>query len=163
MKTEKLFLRGYNFNAARILDRMIDLVKEAGGYLVDTAPFVLEPRQFVIPDENQPGSPELTLRATTYIEFVLNGRFLYVQLGSNPFLDCLYVSENTDGSTISAAAEGREMNISDWWVGYSEYDYLDAKGVEANAKALLAYLTAHANTQLCRKVERKKIRPLEAA
>ena len=139
MEVTKITLRGYNLNAAKILDKMIDIVVSNGGSLVETKPYVITPRLYVVKDESQPGAPEEILRVRSYVEFVLNETFYYVQLGGNPFLDCLYIKENIYDETVSSPQKGAELSLS-WFVGKSEYAHLDDDAVVKNAQALFQHL-----------------------
>lgn len=157
MQTEKLTLGGWNLNAARILDRMIDKIEKAGGHLVDTWPFTAIPRLYEVKDEYLPGSPVLTLWARSYLSFVLDGSYIYVQLGQNPMLDMLYVKEKTDGKTISAVPEGKELPWC-WYVTEDVYAHLDDEQVDKAAESLLTWLHNAELTQTFPTKGRRKIR-----
>ena len=160
MQTEKLTLRGWSLNAARILDRMIDKIETAGGHLVDTWPFTVIPRLYEVKDEYLPGSPVLTLRVRSYLSFVLDENYIYVQLGQNPMLDMLYVKEHTDGKAVSVSPEGKELPWC-WYVTEDVYAHLDDEQVDKAAESLLTWLQNAELTQKLPAEKRRKIRRKE--
>lgn len=157
MKIETLTLKGWPLNAARILDRMIDNIYDAGGYLVERWPFVDTANGFYVKKEYEPGSPELLLRARSYISFVINETYVYVQLSSNPFMDCFYTKEIVINGTISRNPAGIDLPWV-WFAGDNEYAYLTDKEVSTSAERLFEWLCAATYTQSHPTKERREIR-----
>ena len=146
LKTERLTLGGWRLNAARILDRLIDVIHDNGGYLVERAPFIETTDVFLIKNENEPGSPQYFLRTRTYVSFVKNDRYIYVQLGENPFMDCFYIKELVSDGTVSRQPEGRELPW-DWFKGDDNYAYMTDREIGANATSLFEWLCDAQRTQ----------------
>lgn len=92
-KEETLYLNSWDFNIARILQRIEKLVFDNGGCIVSTwekelTTYNLIPRTTNYKNEiTYYQEKAITTNYKSYIEFVLDGFVYYIQFDSNPFFE----------------------------------------------------------------------------
>ncbi len=81
---ERLYLRAWEYNAARILTELAAIVKNHGGRVKPTYTAIISDRS--AKEEAEP----ITVTHTSYIEFVLDETYYYYQVVDNPFFEFYY-------------------------------------------------------------------------
>ena len=137
-----LSVDAWQLNAARVLDKLLDLVVEAGGDIAS----IWEPwegTEYRVLDKFFPGTRVLNLKALSSATFVLNRTYIRVTLGPNPLSDCFFQKQSgiTD-NLISSGMSSTQLEFANWWCAprKSEYEYLSDEEVLASAQQLLEYL-----------------------
>jgi hypothetical protein len=81
---ERLYLRAWEYNAARIMTELAKIVKNHDGRVKPT-------HTAIISDRSAEGESEpITVTHTTYISFILDETYYYYQVNSNPFFEFHY-------------------------------------------------------------------------
>lgn len=78
---ERLYLRTWGYNAARIITELAKVVKNHGGRVKPTHTAIISDRS--TEEENEP----ITATHTTRISFVLGETYYYYQVNENPFFE----------------------------------------------------------------------------
>ena len=130
----KLYLRGYNLNAAKILHELLSVARSRGAKRV-VNPWL---DKYLIIDQVE--NKEYLLECETYMSYVYDGIYYYVQLGHNPFMDCMYTKEfvASDG-TISRNGYIYELPW-EWFPFDNEYAHMNEEEIRTAAEALFEYL-----------------------
>ena len=81
---DRLYLRAWEYNAARIISELANIVKNHGGRVKPTNKAIISDRSAT--EEAEP----ITVTHTSYISFVLNETYYYYQVDANPFFDFYY-------------------------------------------------------------------------
>lgn len=81
---ERLYLNAWEYNAARIITELANIVKNHDGRVKPTHAAIISDRS--AEEKSEP----ITVTHTTYISFVLDGTYYYYQVDSNPFFDFYY-------------------------------------------------------------------------
>ena len=76
---ERLYLRAWEYNAARIITELARIIENHGGRVKPTNTAIISDRS--AEEESDP----ITLTHTSYISFVLDETFYYYQVDDNPF------------------------------------------------------------------------------
>lgn len=83
-ENQRLYLHSCNYNVARMMSALANLVKEHGGRVKPT-------RQALISDRNCKDTEPIKVTHTSYISFVLNDVYYYYQVDDNPFFPFYYI------------------------------------------------------------------------
>ena len=83
-ENQRLYLHSCNYNMARMMSALANLVKEHGGRVKPT-------RQALISDRNCKDAEPIKVTHTSYISFVLNDVYYYYQVDDNPFFPFYYI------------------------------------------------------------------------
>ena len=78
---ERLYLRAWEYNAARIITELANIVNNHGGRVKPTHTAIISDRS--AKEEKEP----ITVTHTSYISFVLDEVYYYYQVNDNPFFD----------------------------------------------------------------------------
>lgn len=81
---ERLYLRAWEYNAARIITELARIIENHGGRVKPT-------NTAIISDRNATGEAEpITVTHTSYISFILDETHYYYQVDDNPFFEFYY-------------------------------------------------------------------------
>ena len=104
---ERLYLRTWEYNAARIITELSNIVSNHGGRVKPTHITIISNRN--AKEENEP----ITVTHTTYISFILDGNYCYYQVNENPFFDFCYIKTPINSGKYSRDA-ALEADKKDW-------------------------------------------------
>lgn len=104
---ERLYLRAWEFNAARIISELASIVKNHGGRVKPTNTAIISDRSAT--EETEP----ITVTHTSYISFVLDDTYYYYQVDSNPFFEFYYNKTPVKNGKRSRDA-GLEVDKKEW-------------------------------------------------
>ena len=104
---ERLYLRAWDYNAARIISELANIVKNHGGRVRPTNTAIISDRS--AKEEAEP----ITVTHTTYISFVLNETHYYYQVNDNPFFD-FYYSKTPIKNGMRSRDAGLEADKKEW-------------------------------------------------
>jgi hypothetical protein len=105
---ERLYLRAWEYNAARIITELANIVKNHGGRVKPTYTAIISDRS--AEEENEP----ITVTHTSYISFVLDETYFYYQADSNPFFDFYWSKTPVRNGKYSKDA-GLEADKKEWF------------------------------------------------
>ena len=80
----RLYLRSWEYNAARIITELARVIENHGGRVKPTKTAIISDRS--AEEESEP----ITVTHTTYISFILDDTYYYYQVNSNPFFEFYY-------------------------------------------------------------------------
>lgn len=104
---ERLYLRAWEYNAARIITELANIVNNHGGRVKPTHTAIISDRS--TEEENEP----ITVTHTTYISFVLDETYYYYQVDDNPFFEFYYNKTPIKNGKRSKDA-GLEADKKEW-------------------------------------------------
>lgn len=104
---DRLYLRAWEYNAARIISELAHIVKNHGGRVKPTKKAIISDRSAT--EEAEP----ITATHTSYISFVLNEIHYYYQVNDNPFFDFYYNKTPIKNGKRSRDA-GLEADKKEW-------------------------------------------------
>ena len=104
---ERLYLRTWEYNAARIITALANIVKNHGGSVKPTKTAIISDRN--AKDEAEP----ITVTHTSYISFVLDETHYYYQVNDNPFFEFYYSKTPIKNGKRSRDA-GLEADKKEW-------------------------------------------------
>lgn len=104
---ERLYLRAWEYNAARIISELANIVKNHGGRVEPTHTAIISDRSAT--EEAEP----ITVTHTTYISFVLDETHYYYQVNENPFFEFYYSKTPIKNGKYSKDA-GLETDKKEW-------------------------------------------------
>lgn len=81
---ERLYLRAWEYNAARIITELARIIENHGGRVKPTNTAIISDRS--AEEESDP----ITVTHTSYISFILDETFYYYQVDDNPFFEFYY-------------------------------------------------------------------------
>jgi hypothetical protein len=104
---ERLYLKAWEYNAARIITELANIVKNHGGRVKPT-------HTAIISDRNAKEEAEsITVTHTSYISFVLDEVYYYFQIDDNPFLEFYWNKTPVKNGKYSKDA-GLEADEKKW-------------------------------------------------
>lgn len=86
---ERLYLRAWEYNAARIISELAKIIQNHGGRVKPTNKAIISDRS--AKEENKP----ITVTHTSYIRFILDETYYCYQVNENPFFDFYYIKTPT--------------------------------------------------------------------
>lgn len=104
---ERLYLRAWEYNAARILTELANIVNNHGGRVKPTNTAIISDR--MAEKEAEP----ITVTHTSYISFVLDETYYLYQVSDNPFFEFYYNKTPIKNGTRSRDA-GLEADKKEW-------------------------------------------------
>ena len=104
---ERLYLRAWEYNAARIMTELANIVNNHGGRVKPTHTAIISDRS--AKEENEP----ITVTHTTFISFILDGTYYYYQVNENPFFEFYYSKTPIKNGKRSRDA-GLEADKKEW-------------------------------------------------
>ncbi|MGI5964157.1 MAG: hypothetical protein ACOX7N_10750 [Lawsonibacter sp.] len=104
---ERLYLQTWEYNAARIITELANIVNNHGGRVKPTATAIISDRNAT--DEAEP----ITVTHTTYISFILDDIYYYYQVNDNPFFEFYYNKTPIKNGKRSRDA-GLEADKKEW-------------------------------------------------
>lgn len=104
---ERLYLRAWEYNAARIISELANIVKNRGGRVKPTNKAIISDRS--AKEEAEP----ITVTHTSYISFVLNETYYYYQVNGNPFFK-FYYSKTPIKKGMRSRDAGLEADKKEW-------------------------------------------------
>ena len=104
---ERLYLRAWEFNAARIITELANIVTNHGGRVKPTHSAIISNRSAT--EEAEP----ITVTHTSYISFVLDETYYYYQVNDNPFFEFYYHKTPIKNGQCSRDA-GLEADKKEW-------------------------------------------------
>lgn len=104
---ERLYLRAWEYNAARIITELANIVNNHGGRVKPTHTAIISDRS--AEEENEP----ITVTHTTYISFILEETYYYYQVNDNPFFEFYYRKTPIKNGKYSDDA-GLEFDKKEW-------------------------------------------------
>lgn len=103
----RLYLKTWEYNAARIITELANIVNNHGGRVKPTKTAIISDRN--AKDEAEP----ITVTHTSYISFILDETYYYYQVDTNPFFEFNYrKTPITDGKHSRDA--GLEADKKEW-------------------------------------------------
>lgn len=104
---ERLYLRAWEYNAARIISELAKIVQNHGGRVKPTNTAIISDRSAT--EEAEP----ISVTHTSYISFVLDGTHYYYQVNDNPFFEFYYSKTPIKSGKYSKDA-GLEAAKKEW-------------------------------------------------
>ena len=104
---ERLYLRTWEFNAARIITELAHIVNNHGGRVKPTNTALISDRS--AKEEAEP----ITVTHTSYISFILDETYYYYQVNDNPFFEYYYNKTPIKNGKRSRDA-GLEADKKEW-------------------------------------------------
>jgi hypothetical protein len=104
---ERLYLRAWEYNAARIITELANIVENHGGRVKPTNAAIISDRS--AKEETEP----ITVTHTSYISFVLDDTYYHYQVNNNPFFDFYYNKTPIKNGKRSRDA-GLEADKKEW-------------------------------------------------
>lgn len=104
---ERLYLRAWEFNAARILTELANIVNNHGGRVKPTKTAIISDRS--AKEEAEP----ITVTHTSYISFIMDETYYCYQVNDNPFFEFYYNKTPIKNGTRSRDA-GLEADKKEW-------------------------------------------------
>lgn len=140
-ENERLTLTTWDYNAARTISRLAEIVKENNGKVAPTKPAIISNRK------DSPDISPVTVTHTTYISFVLGGFHYYYQVDDNPFFEFYFHKIPTDGRQYDAnyysdEAPKHHFN-NDFFYGRS----VTSEEIDKAAKNIFSFLVGHKCSQ----------------
>lgn len=105
---ERLYLRAWEYNAARIITELANIVKNHGGRVKPTDTAIIS--DISAKKEAEP----ITVTHTSYISFILDDTYYYYQVDDNPFFEFYYSKTPVRNGKYSRDA-GLEADKKEWW------------------------------------------------
>lgn len=81
---ERLYLRAWEYNVARIITELANIVKSHGGRVKPTHTAIISNRS------TEEKSEPIAVTHTSYISFILDETYYYYQVNDNPFFEFYY-------------------------------------------------------------------------
>jgi hypothetical protein len=103
----RLYLKTWEYNAARIITELANIVKNHGGRVKLTHTAIISDRS--AEEKSEP----ITVTHTTYISFILDETYYYYQVNSNPFFDFYWTKTPVRNGKYSKDA-GLETDKKEW-------------------------------------------------
>ena len=104
---ERLYLRAWEYNAARIITELANIVNNHGGRVKPSNTAIISDRS--AGEKSEP----ITVTHTTYISFILDETYYYYQVDSNPFFEFYYNKTPIKNGKRSRDA-GLEADKKEW-------------------------------------------------
>ena len=104
---ERLYLRAWEYNAARIISELANIVKNHGGRVKPTHTAIISDRS------TEKEAEPITVTHTGYISFILDETYYYYQVDSNPFFDFYWKKTPVKNGKYSKDA-GLEADKKEW-------------------------------------------------
>jgi len=104
---ERLYLQAWEYNAARIITELANIVNNHGGRVKPTHTAIISDRS--AEEKSEP----ITVTHTTYISFILDETYYYYQVDSNPFFEFYYSKTPIKNGKRSKDA-GLEADKKEW-------------------------------------------------
>lgn len=104
---ERLYLRAWEYNAARIISELAKIVQNHGGRVKPTHTAIISDRSAT--EETEP----ISVTHTSYISFVLDETHYYYQVNDNPFFEFYYNKTPIKNGKYSRDA-GLESDKKEW-------------------------------------------------
>lgn len=104
---ERLYLRAWEYNAARIITELANIVNNHGGRVKPTNTAIISDRSAT--EETEP----ITVTHTTHISFILDETYYYYQVNDNPFFEFYYSKTPIKNGKYSKDA-GLEFDKKEW-------------------------------------------------
>ncbi len=104
---ERLYLRAWEYNAARIISELAKIVENHRGRVKPTNTAIISDRS--AKEESEP----ITVTHTTYISFILDETYYYYQVNENPFFEFYYIKTPIRDGKRSKDA-GLEADKKEW-------------------------------------------------
>lgn len=104
---ERLYLRTWEYNAARIITELAKIVKNHDGRVKPTHTAIITDRNAT--EESEP----ITVTHTTYISFILDETYYYYQVDDNPLFEFYYRKTPIKNGKYSRDA-GLKTDKKDW-------------------------------------------------
>jgi len=105
---ERLYLRAWEYNAARIITELASIVKNHGGRVKPTHTAIISDRS--AEEKSEP----ITVTHTSYISFILDEVYYYYQVDSNPLFEFYYYKTPIKNGKRSRDA-GLEADKKEWF------------------------------------------------
>ena len=99
MKTETLYFNNINYNLARILEKLRNIIGTE--HIVMSEYLAQHPVIYQIHNRDDNTAPIITTHHTTYIQYVKNNVYTYFQTDSNPFFEFMYYKEPIDQNNMT--------------------------------------------------------------
>ena len=134
---------GWRLNGRRIINELYKhaFILENNMVIVDKLPYSYTPLAKYETIETDFG--EMDLLDRTFISFIHGDHYYYVQLGGNPFMDCIYIKvkllPENGNHFIPQNVCGSELLLGEWF-DKNEYAFLTDDEISAVAKKLIAWL-----------------------
>ena len=104
---ERLYLRAWEYNAARIITELAQIVKNHDGRVKPTHTAIISDRSA------EKKSEPITVTHTTHISFILDETYYYYQVNENPFFEFYYSKTPIKNGKRSRDA-GLETDQKEW-------------------------------------------------
>ncbi len=104
---ERLYLRAWEYNAARIISELAKIVQNHGGRVKPTHTAIISDRSAT--EETEP----ISVTHTSYISFILEETYYYYQVNENPFFEFYYNKTPIKNGKRSIDA-GLEADEKEW-------------------------------------------------
>lgn len=98
---QRLYLGSWEYNAARILSKLAEIVEDNGGRVKPLNHAVIQNRNYS-PEKRE--TTEIVVTHTSYINFTLDGFYYYYQVDSNPFFPFYFVKSRIENGKYSRDA-----------------------------------------------------------
>ena len=103
----RLYLKTWEYNAARIMTELAKIVKNHDGRVKPTHTAIISDRN--AKEQSEP----ITVTHTTYISFILDETYYYYQVDSNPFFE-FYYNKTPIKNGMRSRDAGLEADKKEW-------------------------------------------------
>lgn len=150
---QRLYLGSWEYNAARILSKLAEIVEDNGGRVKPLNHAVIQNRNYS-PEERE--ATEIVVTHTSYITFVLDGFYYYYQVDSNAFFPFYFTKRPIINEKYSRDAY-LDNDPKEWFFDcFFSKSCCDADVVEA-ANLIFNMLCNAAPSQICRNRKRQRV------
>lgn len=104
---ERLYLRAWDYNAARIISELARIVQSHGGRVEPIPTAIISDRSST--EEAEP----ITVTHTSYISFALDETYYYYQVNDNPFFE-FYYNKTPIKNGMRSKDAGLEADKKEW-------------------------------------------------
>lgn len=128
---ERLYLRAWEYNAARILTELANIVNKHGGRVKPTHTAIISNRSST--EQAEP----ITVTHTSYISFIMGETYFHYEINDNPFFEFYYMKtpiKNGKRSRDAVFEEDKKEWVFDCFFGsnYAQEDIIEAANLIFN-------------------------------
>ncbi len=147
---KRLYLRTWEYNAARIITELSNIVSNHGGRVKPTHTAIISDRN--AKEEKEP----ITVTHTTYISFILNETYFYYQVNENPFFDFCYIKTPINNGKYSRDA-ALEADKKDWLYDCFFESNCEQTGIIEAADLIFNMLCTASNSKIIRSSHKQRV------
>lgn len=148
-ENQRLYPHSCNYNMARMMSALAELVKEHGGRVKPT-------KHALISDRNCKDTEPIMVTHTSYISFVLNDVYYYYQVEDNPFFPFYYIKTLIKNGKYSMDAASEESKKG-WLVDSFWGQHCDESDIRHAAECVFNELSESRMSTVIRNTHKTKV------